>query len=56
MKRGSKTDEIMTLAFMLLAVAAVICFFAVNNRTVFLLSGGAAIGLRLIQYLLRLIK
>ncbi|MDR2138069.1 MAG: hypothetical protein LBP50_00730 [Tannerella sp.] len=53
MIRGSKTDEVLTLLFMLLAVAAVICFFAVDSRTVFLICGGVAACLRIVQYILR---
>jgi len=53
MTRGSRTDEILTLLFMILAIAAVICYFAVSDRTVFLSCGGAAIVLRLVQYALR---
>ena len=54
MTRGSKADEILTLVFMLLAIAAVVCYFAVSDKTVFL-CGGAAIVLRLVQYVLRYI-
>lgn len=54
MMRGSKLDEIMTLCFMLLAVAAVICFFTAGP-TVFLSVGGVAVAVRLVQYLLRFI-
>lgn len=54
--RGSKLDEIMTLIFMILAIGAVICFFVVNNRMVFLGFGGTAVILRLVQYVLRFIK
>ena len=53
MTRGSKADEIMTLLFMLLGIAAVICYFTVSDKSVFLYCGGAAIVLRLIQYVLR---
>ncbi|WP_187117232.1 hypothetical protein [Parabacteroides bouchesdurhonensis] len=56
MKRGSKIDEILTLLFMLLAIAAVICYFAVSDRTVFLYCGGSAIVLRLVQYVARYIN
>ena len=52
MTRGSKADEILTLVFMLLAIAAVVCYFA---KAVFLYCGGAAIVLRLVQYVLRYI-
>lgn len=53
--RGSKIDEILTLIFMLLALAAVVCFFAVSDRSVAMILAGIAIVLRLIQYLLRFI-
>ena len=56
MTRGSKADEILTLVFMLLAIAAVVCYFAVSDKTVFLYCGGAAIVLRLVQYVLRYIN
>ena len=36
MTRGSKADEILTLFFMLLAIAAVVCYFAVSDKAVFL--------------------
>ena len=55
MTRGSKADEILTLVFMLLAIAAVVCYFAVSDKAVFLYCGGAAIVLRLVQYVLRYI-
>ncbi|MDR2041603.1 MAG: hypothetical protein LBP98_04715 [Tannerella sp.] len=53
MTRGSKADEALTLLFMLLAVAAVICFFVAGNRMVFLVCGGVAVLLRMVQYILR---
>lgn len=56
MKRGSKIDEILTLLFMLLAIAAIVCYFAVSDRSVFLYCGGVAIVLRLVQYVARFIK
>ena len=56
MKRNSKTDEILTLCFMLLAIAAVVCYFAVSAKSVFMYCGGAAILLRLVQYVLRFIN
>lgn len=55
MTRGSKVDEILTLIFMLLAIAAVVCYFAISDKNPFLYCGGAAIVLRLIQYILRFI-
>lgn len=56
MTRGSKIDSILTLLFMVLAIAAVVCYFAVSDRTVFLYFGGAAVCLRLIQYMMRFIN
>lgn len=55
MKRNSKADEIFTLVFMLLAIAAVICYFAVEDKSIFMYCGGAAILIRLVQYILRFI-
>lgn len=54
MMRGSKADEILTLLFMLLAIAAVVCFF-VASRAAFYGCGGSAVVIRLVQYLLRYI-
>ncbi|MCD7930060.1 MAG: hypothetical protein LUE98_18520 [Tannerellaceae bacterium] len=54
--RGSKLDEIMTLVFLLLAVASVVVVFVANNRSMFLYVAGAAIVLRIIQYALRFFK
>ncbi len=53
MKRGSRVDEVFTLIFMLLAVGAVVCYFAVSDRMVFYILGGAAVLLRILQYALR---
>ena len=53
MRRGDKADEFLTFIFMLLAIAAVVCFFAVDNRVVFLSLGGLAVVVRLVHYALR---
>lgn len=53
MKRGSRADEAFTLLFMLLAIGAIICYFAVPDRAVFFTLGGIAVILRVIQYVLR---
>ena len=53
--RGSKLDEIMTLLFMLIVVAAVVCAFLIGRET-FMIVAGVAIVLRLIQYILRFFK
>jgi Ca2+/Na+ antiporter len=54
MRRGSRIDELMTLLFMLLFIASVICFFAVDNRLAFIICGGVAFLLRVIQYIMRI--
>lgn len=56
MVRRSKLDTVMTWIFMVLTVAAVICYFTVTDRTAFLYCGGAAIFIRLVQYLMRFIS
>jgi hypothetical protein len=53
MRRGSKIDDILSLIFILLAVAAGVCFFVVNDRMAFWAVGGVAVVFRLIQYALR---
>jgi 1,4-dihydroxy-2-naphthoate octaprenyltransferase len=54
MKRGSRTDEILTLAFMLLAIGAGVFYFAAApNRLPFFCIGGAAVAVRIAQYVLR---
>lgn len=53
MKRGGRLDELLTLIFMILAIAAVICFFAVSDRSWFLSLGGIAVVMRIIQYVTR---
>ena len=55
MIRGSKIDTILTWLFMVLAVAAVVCYFP-ENRLPFLYCGGAAICFRLVQYLMRFLS
>ncbi|GHT29552.1 hypothetical protein AGMMS49574_06620 [Bacteroidia bacterium] len=57
MMRGSKLDEIINLVFLILAIAAGICYFAVNdNHKTFLVVGGIAVVLKLVQYFLRFFK
>ncbi|MDR1258567.1 MAG: hypothetical protein LBK65_04715 [Tannerellaceae bacterium] len=53
MKRGSRTDEILSLIFILMAVAAGICYFAADSKVAFWITGGIAVVFRLIQYALR---
>ncbi|MDL2221626.1 hypothetical protein LJC35_03625 [Parabacteroides sp. OttesenSCG-928-N08] len=52
MRRGDKWDELLTALFMVLAVAAIVCFFAAS-RPVFYAVAGVAVVLRIVQYLLR---
>jgi hypothetical protein len=51
--RGSKTDDILSLIFILMTIAAGICFFVVKDRMVFWIIGGTAFVFRLVQYALR---
>jgi len=53
MKRGDKWDELLTVLFMTLAIAAVILFFAKSNQLYYLICGGSALVLRIIHYALR---
>lgn len=53
----NKFDKVLTLVFLVLAAAAVACYFLFNDdRTVFLYCGGAAVCVRLTQYLLKYIQ
>jgi membrane protein YdbS with pleckstrin-like domain len=57
MMRGSKLDEIINLVFLILAIGAGICYFAVNDdHKTFLVVGGVAVVLKLVQYFLRFFK
>lgn len=52
-----KIDTLLTTAFMLLALAAVVLYFAVpQERIWFFAAGGAAILLRAGQYIWRLVR
>ncbi|MDY3068560.1 MAG: hypothetical protein SOR57_02635 [Parabacteroides sp.] len=56
MTKGSKADEIMTLVFMVFAIAAIASYiysFSSPDKTIFLCCAGAAIIMRVVQYLLR---
>jgi len=55
MKRNSGLDELLTALFMLMAIGAIVCFFAMEDRSWFLGLGGGAVVLRVIQYVLRYI-
>lgn len=46
-------DQLLTVLFMLVAVAAFVIFFTISDRTIFLYVGGVAVVLRLFQYGLR---
>ena len=59
MRRGSRLDEIMTLLFMVLAIGAVVCFFALGSykgsqNFTYLILGGVAVVLRIAQYIMRM--
>ena len=53
MKRGSRFDELLTLLFMVLAIGAIICFFAMKGSPAYLVVGGVAIIIRITQYIMR---
>lgn len=46
-------DDVVSVIFMLLAVAALVVFFVSSNRLPFWILGGVAVMLRLTQYILR---
>lgn len=53
----NKIDTILTTVFMLLAIGAVVLYFAVpQDRTWFFLCGGAALVIRIGQYIWRLTR
>lgn len=47
-------QQLLTIIFMLLAVAAILVFFVVENRVLFYTLGGIAVVIRLVQYGIRL--
>ncbi len=54
MKRGDRLDEQFTLLFMVLTIVAGILYFTVKDSYLpFLICGGIAILLRIVQYLMR---
>ncbi|MDR3250392.1 MAG: hypothetical protein LBT42_01835 [Tannerella sp.] len=54
MKRGSRIDELFTLLFMILAIGAIVCYFAMDGGSItYLVLGGIAIVLRVAQYIMR---
>ncbi|WP_176221461.1 hypothetical protein [Massilibacteroides vaginae] len=56
MERGGKTDQLMTIIFMVLAVIAGACLLFASNRVYFLSFAGIALLLRITQYALRFFK
>ena len=51
MKNRSRFDELITMLFMLLAIGAVVCFFALgSDNPTFLILGGLAVLIRIAQY------
>ena len=54
MRRGSKYDELLSLLFMLLAIGAIVCFFALEKgNPTFLILGGLAVLIRIAHYIMR---
>jgi len=56
MLRGSKADELITLVFMAFAIISGVCLLFSGNRIYFLIFGGIAILIRVVQYILRYFK
>lgn len=56
MRRNSGWDDLLTAIFMILAIAAVVCFFAMDDRGWFMGLAGAAVVLRIVQYVLRYVR
>lgn len=48
-------NKVLTILFLLLAAAAVACYFLIPDKTAFFYCGGAAVCIRLTQYLMRFI-
>lgn len=46
-------NKVLTIIFLALAAVAVVCYFAIDDKTVFLYCGGAAVCIRLTQYLMK---
>ena len=53
MRRGSAIDELLTIIFMILAIGAVLCFFILKGNPTYMILGGCAVLLRVVQYILR---
>ncbi|MDR3252684.1 MAG: hypothetical protein LBT35_03865 [Tannerella sp.] len=53
MKRGSPIDELLTVIFMILAIGAIVCYFAVSGFPLHYVLGGTAVLLRITQYVMR---
>lgn len=49
----NNVNKILTLVFMVLAIAAVISYFFVEDKSVFWYCGGAAVCIRLTQYVMK---
>ena len=54
MRSKGRFDELITVLFMILAIGAVICFFALGSGDpTYLILGGLAVVIRIIQYVVR---
>ena len=57
MRRGSKYDELLTMFFMLLAIGAIVCFFALEkSNPAYLILGGLAVLIRIAHYIMRFVN
>lgn len=56
MVRNDNMNKVLTVIFLILAAAAVICYFVYpDDKKIFLYCGGAAVCVRLTQYLMKFI-
>lgn len=56
MVQNNNIYKVLTAIFLILAAAAVVCYFVFpDDKTIFLYCGGAAVCIRLTQYLMKFI-
>ena len=57
MRRGSRYDELLTAIFMISAIGAVVCFFALDkDNPTYIILGVLAVLIRLAQYFMRFLS
>ena len=57
MRQRSRFDELFTVVFMISALGAIVCFFALDGQNpTYLILGGIALLIRITQYIIRMVK